>query len=202
MAKGGFQVVELDSTTLAELDERARDFPLDGFQYAVSRFLSQNEIATPREVRDDLGGKSGGPTASKLEGIPAIAGKFGKALSRRSIAVSQQLTQIEHRYGEAGLVCRIERDLERFLDLCEMARREAELEVRPGRAPDKNTELVRDLARALRLTGIDPDASQGGPLVQAFDIAHAFARKQNSATKQVKDTEGTVRKALAVLGKE
>ncbi|AOL23985.1 hypothetical protein Ga0102493_112987 [Erythrobacter litoralis] len=199
MIRSGFSLVDLDEKTVAALRVRAPQMPTEGFHYAVSRFIAPAENVTPKQVRDELGGKD---STSKLEGIPELAAQLQSALNKRGLAASELLTMNEHKHGVAGLTKRLERDLREFLDLCEMARREAAAAVRPGRKVDANTELVRDLARALRLEGAEPDASQAGPLVQAFDLAHRVARQKGLDCVAPADCADTVAKALRVLGKE
>jgi hypothetical protein len=202
MTKGAFPLIELDEATIAALQKRAPAMPLEGFRYAVSRFVAPSDNVTPMQVRDELGGKDSRATLAKLDGLPEQAARLQAALKERSLGASELLTVFEHRHGIAGLTERLERDLAEFLDLCEMARREAAGAVKPGRKPDANTELVRDLARALRIEGACPDASQGGALVQAFDLARQTARRRGTKCDEIADCAATVSKALDVLGKE
>ena len=202
MTKGAFPLVELDETTIEALRRRAPVMPLEGFRYAVSRFLAPSDNVKPKQIRDELGGKDALSTVSKLDGLPELAARLLASLNQRSLGASELLTLIEHRHGCAGLTERLAGDLEDFLDLCEMARRDASAAVKPGRKPDANTELVRDLARALRQVGVQPDATKGGALVQAFDIAHRAARRRGAKCDDMADSADTVSKALDVLAKE
>lgn len=202
MSKGAFLLVELDEATIQALRNRAPSMPLEGFRYAVSRFLAPSDNVTPKQIRDELGGKDAPSTLSKLDGLPELAARLQSSLNQRSLGASELLTLIEHRHGSVGLTERLARDLADFLDLCEMARRDASGAVKRGRKAEANTELVRDLARALREVGLSPDASEGGELVQAFDIAQRAARRHGAECDEIKDSAATVSKALAVLGKE
>jgi hypothetical protein len=198
VAKGAFWHLEMDDDTLSALLARAPEMPLDGFIYAVSRYVAPSDKVTPEQVRYELGGRDAEP----LRGIASKAAALQEALSERSLGASDYLTMCAHRYGRADLPDRLQRDLRSFLDLCEMARRDANAAIRPGRNLDANTELVSDLAGALRGAGKPADARDDGSLVQAFDIAQTFARRVQPKVKRVSDPAGTVRKALAVLRKK
>jgi hypothetical protein len=77
-----------------------------------------------------------------------------------------------------------------------MARRDAEGLVTIGRSLSPNTQLVRDLARGLRMAGGAVDARPNGELVQSFWLALRVAGKD------VADPAGTVKSALRTIGKE
>lgn len=195
MAKSAFQQLTLDEDTMAALIGRAPDLPLDAFIYAVSRYVAPDDKVTPEQVRYELGGRDAEP----LRGVASRAAALQGALSDRSQGASDFLVLAAHRHGMPSLVSELRDNLSRFLNLCEMARREADAAVHPGRKYDANTELVADLANGILEAGKVPDAKDGGSLVQAFDIAQAVARKELPGFQRVNDPAGTVRKALARL---
>ena len=84
MTKGAFPLVELDETTIEALRRRAPVMPLEGFRYAVSRFLAPSDNVKPKQIRDELGGKDALSTVPKLDGLPELAARLLASLNKRA----------------------------------------------------------------------------------------------------------------------
>lgn len=175
---------EIPQRYLADLTARAPSMPLAMFRFAVSRYMDGDTDDKPATVRDEL------------DRLADASIRLSTLLGELSLTASDSLAAREVKHGCAGLSQRLRDDLRALMGVAEMARRDVEQSVSVGRGLSPNTQLVRDLARGLRMNGATADDRPNGELVQAFGIALSVAGKQ------VADPAGTVKSALHTLGKE
>lgn len=175
---------EIPDRYLADLSARAPSLPLAMFRFSVSRYIDGDTDDKPATVRDEL------------DTLADASIRLAALIQELSLTASDKLAIAELRHGCEGLSQRLTADLRRLMSLAEMARRDSEQGVSVGRALSPNTQLVRDLARGLRMAGAAVDARPNGELVQAFGIALSVAGRT------VADPVATVKSALRTLGKE
>jgi hypothetical protein len=175
---------EIPQSYLDELSAKAPSIPLAMFRFAVSRYIDGDTADKPATVRDEL------------DTLADASIRLAAMIAELSLAASEKLALAELRHGCEGLGERLKADLRSLMGIAEMARRDAEGLVTIGRSLSPNTQLVRDLARGLRMAGGAVDARPNGELVQSFWLALRVAGKD------VADPAGTVKSALRTIGKE
>lgn len=175
---------EIPQRYLADLKAKAPSLSPTMFRFAVSRYIEGDGEAKPATVRDEL------------DRLADAAISLTIMLDELSLAASDSLAIREALHGCEGLPKRLTGDLRTLMGIAEMARRDAEQHVSVGRSLSPNTQLVRDLARGLRMAGATVDARPNGELAQAFGIAISVAGRE------VADPVATVKSALRTLGKE
>jgi hypothetical protein len=184
MDRRPFPLAQIDKKALAELQLRVPDFPKVAFRAAVSRYLHMRDDPdpTPASMRDEL------------DTLVEKAMVLGYALASKSGSLRNYLHKREKSYGAPGLSDRLATDLMSFMEIAEVARRDAETFARPGVAVSPRTELIRDLSTALRAVDLPVSAKAQDRLTLTFCIALRAAGEQ-----PLSDPARTVKSALATI---